>query len=294
MDTSSQIDEEVASQTPGKDALTYEETPPITPIGRSEPDMFPPPKPKNPVASILTTIIFFVILFIVGFWLSGFVRQYAGTLFSGNKEVTSTPIPSPKEKEPGLLPSTANDAYASWKTYQVISGKTRLAYEGLSLKLPPEVLSPICDGSACWSQGTYLPGGTRFTVALRGDGQVLPDFRGKIISDLYGKPLTVVDTTIAGGQIGTEFTGTFIGTTVGGYVFSQMHGYMIPITDTISFEINHFSPNGISTDFVKDDVLFDRIMETLIVPVSLSEKGGVSTPFSLLQSSPSATPIVEE
>jgi len=286
MDTSSRIDEEVAPQTPGKDALTYEETPPITPIGRSEPDIFPPPKPQNPVASILTTIIFFVILFIVGFWLSGFVRQYAGTLFSGNKEVINTSPSLPKEQESALPPSTANDTYTSWKTYQVLNGRTRAVYEGVFYKLPPEVLSPICDGSSCRSQGTYLPDGTRFTAALRGEGQVLPDFRGKIISDLGGIPLTVVDTVLSGGQSATEFTGSFIGTTVGGYVFSQMHGYMIPITDTVSLEINHFSPNGVPTDFVKDDVLFDRIMETLVIPVNLSEKGGVS--------SPSATPIVEE
>lgn len=257
------------------DSLTYEETPLMEPIKGN--------KPKINVSSIVTTIIFFILLFVVGFWLSGVVRKYTGNFFGGNNEVTSTPALSPKEKETGLLPTPAEDTYASWKTYQILNGRTRAVYEGVFYKLPPEVLSPICDGSSCRSQGTYLPGGTRYTAALRGEGQVLPDFRGKIISDLGGIPLTAVDTVLSGGQSATEYTGSFIGTTVGGYVFSQMHGYMIPITDTISLEINHFSPNGISTDFSKDDALFDQIMETLVVPSSLSEKGGVS--------SPSATPI---
>jgi len=260
------------------DSLTYEETPLMEPIKGN--------KPKINVSSIVTTIIFFILLFVVGFWLSGVVRKYTGNFFGGNNEVTSTPALSSKEKETGLLPTPAEDTYASWKTYQILNGFTRAAYEGIFYKLPAEIFSPICDGSSCGSQGTYLPGGTRFTIALRGVGQVLPDYRGRIISDLYGKSLTVVNTTIAGGQSGTEFTAFFTGTTVGGYVFTQMHGYMIPITDTISLEINHFSPGGISTDFPKDDALFDQIMETLVVPSSLSEKGGVS--------SSSSTPITGE
>jgi len=266
------------AQTSEHDSLTYEETPLIEPIQENE--------PKRNITSIVTAIIFFILLFIVGFWLSGVVRKYTGNFFGGNKEeITSTPTPTPKEKELGLLPTTVQDQYASWKTYQVLNGRTRGAYEGISFKLSPEVLSPICDGSSCGSQGTYLPGGTRFTIALRGVGQVLPDYRGRIISDLYGKPLTVVEILIAG-QSATEFTGTFTGTTVGGYVFSQMHGYMIPITDTISLEINHFSPSGITTDFAKDDALFDQVLETLVIPPSSTEKGGVS--------SPSATPITGE
>jgi len=275
------------AQTSEHDSLTYEETPLIEPIKENE--------PKRNISSIVTAIIFFILLFIVGFWLSGVVRKYTGNFFGGTKEeITSTPTPIPKEEELGVIPTTTGDRYASWKSHQVLNGRTRAAYEGISYKLPPEVLSPTCDGSSCGSQGTYLPGGTRFTIALRGVGQVLPDYRGRIISDLYGKPFMVVDTTLVGGQSGTEFTGSFTGTTVGGYVFTQMHGYMIPITDTVSLEINHFSPSGITTDFAKDDALFDQITETLVVPVSSSEKGGVSTSSSLLQSSPSATSIVGE
>jgi|GEM_PF-3131983 len=287
MDTqSSQIDEEAAPQTPGKDALTYEETPPITPIGMSEPDIFPPPKPQNQAASILTTIIFFVILFIVAFWLSGFVRQYAGTLFKGSGQEKPVPTSTPKMITANLTPTLAETTVNARKTYQVMNGKTRGAYDGVSFKLPPEVLAPICDGSTCRSQGTYLPGGTRFTVALRGEGQVLPDFRGKIISDLLGVPLVIKEVVIRG-HTGTEFTASFLGITVSGYKFTQMRGYMIPITETISLEINHFSPNGTVSDFVKDDMLFDEIVQTLILPTESLQKGD-STLLPL--SSPSATP----
>ena len=286
MDTqSTRTDEETAGQTPQKDSLTYEETPPIEPIKEPEPDMFPPPKPKNTTLSIITTLIFLILLFVIGFWLSGIVRKYAGNFFGGNKEAYVVPTPSIKETVKNLMPTTLEDMFGTWKTYQVLNGKTREAYEGLSFKLPGEVLSLICDGSSCRSQGTYLPGGTRFTVALRGVGQVLPDYRGKIISDLKGIPFTTSETTI-GGQSATEFSGTFIGTTVSGYVFSQMRGYMIPLTETISLEINHFTPNGLTTDFLKDDVLFDQILQTLIFPSSSLEKGGTS--------SPSAAPMIRE
>ena len=274
---SARIDEEVASQTPGKDALIYEETPPIEPINTSEPEMFPPQKPKNPTASIITTIIFFIILFIIGFWLSGSIRKYAGNMFKSSNQEQTLPVTTPKNIESTVSPTLMKQPTDGWNTFQVINGKTRKAYEGLSYKLPPEVLSPICDGSSCRSQGTYLPDGTRFTVALRGEGQVLPDYRGKVISDLNGIPLPPEEITL-GGLTVTEFSGSFIGTTVGGYVFSQMRGIMIPITDVVSLEINHFSPKGIVSDFAKDDVLFDKIVQTLIFPSGLQEKGEVSSP----------------
>ena len=286
MDTqSTRTDEETAGQTPQKDSLTYEETPPIEPIKEPEPDMFPPPKPKNTTLSIITTLIFFILLFVIGFWLSGIVRKYAGNFFGGNKEAYVVPTPSIKETVKNLMPTTLEDMFGTWKTYEVLNGKTRTAYEGLSFKLPGEVLSPICDGSSCGSQGTYLPGGTRFTIALRGVGQVLPDYRGKVISDLKGIPFTTQE-TIIGGQAGTEFDGTFTGTTVGGDVFTRMRGAMIPVSDSISLEINHFTPSGLTTDFTKDDILFDQILQTLVLPLSSLEKG--------MTSSPSAVPVIEE
>lgn len=301
MDTqSSRKDEGVAEQNAKKDTLTYEETPPIEPI-KEEPDIFPPPKPKNNIASILTTIIFLILLFIIGFWLSGFIRTFIGNFYGGNKQENTTPTPTTKESTGIITPTIELTPFGTWKTYPVLNGRTRETYEGISYKLPSDVLTPVCDGTTCRSQGTYLPGGTRFTVALRGDGQVLPDYRGKIISDLKGIPFTIKETVI-GGNTATEFEGSFIGTTVSGYVFTQMHGFMIPVTDVISLEINHFSPNGLTTDFTQDDILFSQILETLTIPMSVMEKGGVSTPSSELptatptqtpsQGSPSATPII--
>ena len=51
-------------------------------------------------------------------------------------------------------------------------------------------------------------------------GQLLSDFRGKIVSDLAGKSFTVKQTTISG-KSATEFTGSFTGSTAGGYAFSK-------------------------------------------------------------------------
>jgi len=273
--------------------VQYEETPPIEPMHEVSPDMAPSPKPKNSFFSILTTIIFFIILFIIGFWLSGYVRQYAGTFFKGNEKQTTVPTPTPKVVGGILTPTTmVEPADAVWKTYQVLSGQTRLPYEGISYTLPPDVLSPICDGSTCRSQGTYLPGGTRFTVALRGEGQILPDFRKGAISDLKGIPFPVKEKMLKGYTV-TEFSGTFVGTTVAGYVFTQMRGYMIPLTDTISMEINHFTPSGILTDFAADDIVFNSIVDSLILPTSPKEKGGVS-PDQIGVSSSSATPATEQ
>jgi len=302
MDTQNyRIDEEVASQTPDDNSLTYEETPVMDTEPQGEPEMFPPPKPQNNNASIITAIIAFILLFIVGFWLSGSIRKYIGSMFSSGKQETVIPTGMPTPAASGATTSAQpiEPLKGVWKTYAVLQGTTRTPYEGISFKLPPELLSPICDGSACGSQGTYLPGGTRFTVAIRGDGQVLPDYRGKIISDLKGIPFPLKETTLMG-RTATEYTGTFTGTTVGGYVFTQMHGFMIPITETMSFEINHFTPNGITADFIKDEDLFGQILQTLIVPGSVSEKGGQSvsptgmmTSTPIVSASPTARPTVK-
>lgn len=264
-------------------SVSYEETPEI-PTQDAYSDMAPPPKPPSNSSSILTAIIVLVLFFIIGFWLSGSIRTYVGNFFGNTKQGAGSPTPTPKSSiatipyattTPGESGATASSG--TWKTYQVLNGRTRVTYEGISFTLPLDVLPPICDGSSCGSQGTYLPGGTRFTVALRGEGQVLPDYRGKIISDLKGIPFPVSQTTVKGREA-TEFTGSFTGTTVGGYVFSQMHGFMISITPTISLEINHFSPSGIVTNFTNDDALFTQIVQSLILPTTSLEKGGVSSP----------------
>lgn len=300
---SSRLDEEVASQTPGKDALTYEETPPIEPIKEPDVDMFPPPKPRTNVGSIVTTLVVFILLFIVGFWLSGIVRQYAGNFLGGSSQGQQTPTPTPKTAVSGLLPTTTEAPSGVWNAYKAMNGKTQVPYDQVMYLLPPEVPAPACDGSTCASQGTYLPGGTRFTVALRGNGQVFPDYRGKVISDLGGIPFPLTE-VIVDGIPSTEYAGTFTGKTVFGYVFTQMRGYMIPISEDTSFEINHYTPKGVASDFAGDDVIFNEIIKNLKIISSLSEKGGVpvstitdtitpiATPTDMVApGSPSATPV---
>ncbi len=252
-------------ETPPTSPLPVEETPEIT-VPVEPPQALPqadflPKKKSGSCLGTIGTIIVFLALFIVGVWLSSFLRQFIPSDTSSqtpNTAVQETPTPT------GFL-ENPNDPYASWKTYQVISGVTKQPIAGVSFKLPPDVLSPICDGTGCASQGTYLPGGSRFTVAPRGAGQALRDFRGSAISDVNGTIFTT-KSSVVGGRQATEFTGTFTGSTVSGYVFSSMRGMMIELSDTVSLEINHFTPSGITSDFAQDDALFDTILKTLTFP----------------------------
>ena len=273
--------------------LTYEETPVITPqpepITTPPQSMADPPlaevKKTNKILGFFKGLLFFIILFIIGFVLSGYIRDYLSSLGTGGT-TPSTPKLSIVENEStdaGDMLFTAPEATATPKTYSVINGLTRQPVSDISFRLPSSVLPPICDGSACGSQGTYLPGGTRFTIAARGSGQVLADFRGKIISDAGGKSFVVNTTTIAG-KSATEFTTSQVGSTIGGYAFSRMHGYMIEVTDTLSLEINHFSPSGITADFAADEIVFNSIVQSLTFGGTL--KGSVISP-------PIATPTVE-
>jgi hypothetical protein len=247
----------------------------------------PPPSPKTPpsrgffsrLVSALGTLLFFIILFGVGVWLSGIIRNYVSTPIE-----TGSPTPTPTTTESvvpagGATPS-AQAVVSTWTRYGVISGVTRREIAGVSYELPPEVLAPACDGATCASQGTYLPGGTRFTVAPRGEGQILKDFRGSIISDLRGQAFSVTQVTIAG-RPAIAFAANFTGSTAGGYTFGQMRGVMIEVTDTLSLELNHFTPTGITADFAADDKLFDQIL--LRVNLSGADKGGTSTSGATLQ-----------
>lgn len=231
--------------------LAYEETPEITQGVTSE-----VPKRRSGCFGFMIKVILFAGLVVGGVWLSSFVRQF----------FTSESIDSTDQVENLTTPTTATGSaeVESWKMYTVISGTTKAPFAGVTFQLPLDVLSPICDGTSCASQGTYLPGGTRFTVAPRGVGQVLADVRGSAISDVSGVSFTSKPTTVAG-LPATEFMGVFTGRTVSGYGFSQMRGVMIELTPTTSLEINHFTPNGIVADFAADDTLFDAILKTITV-----------------------------
>ncbi|MEK7587906.1 MAG: hypothetical protein AAB457_03755 [Patescibacteria group bacterium] len=244
--------------------LVFEETPVIEPIppfpqptpapqAPVQPPLPMPQKPHTSWGNRIGYLILFLLLFALGMWLSTMVRQY----LPGSGPAPSLPVPTPAARQ--VIPT---DPYADWITYQIISGITRQPIAAVSFKLPPEILAPICDGAGCPSQGTYLPGGTRFTVAARGAGQTLRDYRGAVVTDVLGQPFATRDAGTTG-KMGVTFSGAFNGTTVGGYAFSRMAGEMIPVSDTLSVEFNHFTPSGITADFESDEVLFEKILKSI-------------------------------
>ncbi|MCL4360298.1 hypothetical protein M1555_03545 [Patescibacteria group bacterium] len=285
-----------------KTTLEYEETPIIEPIadpspesassppeasaplslGNSspapsdpQPEESPLPPPVSPGKSGISpasfgkkvlTVLILVLLFAGGVWLSTVVRR-------------SMPgsAPSEQPRQSSAAGSTASQSgaaakmnpHSNWKSYSVVSGATRLPITGLTFLLPPDVAPPICDGANCASEGTYLPGGTRFTVAARGSGELLPAVSaGAILTDSGGRAFTMQPATVATGSAGPalEFSGLFTGTTGGGYAFAQMRGIMIPGRDGLTLEINHFTPSGVNADWTADDALFDEIVKTVSFP----------------------------
>lgn len=266
-----------APQSPAK-PLVYEETPIIEPVKEpspvmppgSSPSQFPhlpsssPPLKRNSPSGLLGTvgtILLFIILFGAGVWLSTVLRDFLPSRLPSTNQPTALLSPASTF---GIVPTASTDSYAAWSTYDITSGTTKQSIPGISYKLPSDVLSPICDGANCASQGTYLPGGTRFTIAARGGRELLRDFRGAVITDAGGREFTTTPTTIAE-KHALEFRGLFTGTTSGGYSFSQMRGVMIEVDSTLSLEINHFTPTGVSADFASDDGVFDEILKTLVL-----------------------------
>jgi hypothetical protein len=251
--------------------LTYEETPiienvepPSQPTPKTpQPPVSPPTPVKKRTGSCLKTIgiiILVILLFASGVWLSSFVRQFLPSTAPVKTQTAINATPTP---------DNTVDPYATWKSYEVISGITKAPILGVQFKLPPDVLSPICDGTSCVSQGTYLPGGTRLTVAARGINQSLRDFRGTVITDANNVPIP--SKTLPLGEISaTEYESSQSGRTVSGYAFSQIRGVMIPLTDSLSIEINHFTPSGINADFTADDTLFDSIIKTVTYSVPIT------------------------
>ncbi len=257
--------------------IPVEETPEIPMNTVSSPSVPPPPPaPKASFGVGIAVLILFAGLFGLGVWLSSFFRQYL-----------PSNAPTPAQQASGTIaptPKVPLDPFATWKSYFVVSGATKLPVTGIAFQLPPNVLSPICDSASCVSQGTYLPGGTRFTVAARGTGQLLADFRGRVVSDVGGIIFTTKEATVSGHKA-QEFTGIFTGQTVSGYAFSRMRGLMIEVGPTLSLEINHFTPSGITADFAADDTLFNQIVKT----VSFSSVAVTPTLVPVITVAPIAT-----
>ncbi|MEK7533339.1 MAG: hypothetical protein AAB542_02785, partial [Patescibacteria group bacterium] len=208
------------------------------------------------------TVIFIILLFGLGVWLSSHIRSFFAPIIRDELVVPTTP---PSENiNPTITRESSpsgTTAALSWQTYEVISGSTKKPVAGVTYKLPGSVKAPACDSQSCVSQGTNLPGGTRFTVAARGKGQLLPDFRGAILTDAAGREFTMKQ-GVFGGAYAYEYTGNFTGRTGGGYTFTQIRGVLMPVSETLAIEFNHFAPAGIATDFTKDDAVFDEIIKS--------------------------------
>lgn len=218
-------------------------------------------KKKTPKKVHVGTILFIVILFGLGVWLSSQLRTFfAPSVLEETIIPTRAPlagvgtlVETGEGSPSGTLPRTPR------QVYNVISGVTKKPIDGLTYQLPSEIKEPVCDSQSCASQGTNLPGGTRFTVAARGKGQLLPDFRGAILTDAAGREF-VMKQTMVGAQYVYEYVGDFTGRTGGGYAFTKMRGVLVPVSETLGIEFNHFAPAGITSDFANDDVVFNDII----------------------------------
>lgn len=238
--------------------LVYEETPiigPASPAGgpvASPPPLSQLPKHSGSFLQAIGTILLFIILFGVGVWLSTVIRQYLPTTPT-QPEPTRTPSPV-ETPAPYVIPTVTNDQFAGWQIYTV---------SDVSFRLPEGVLAPICDGANCVSEGTYLTGGTRFTVAMHNNASQFS--QGAVIVDNGGREFTTSETTVSSRRA-FSYQGLFSGTTTGGYSFSQMRGVMIVLDDIRTLELNHFTPTGVFADFASDDRIFDDILQTLLLP----------------------------
>lgn len=254
------IDEKIgtaAAPVPAPDIIT-EESPFIGP----EHELAAPKKPSS-FLSMLGNVVLLAVLFALGVGASVFLRQYLAEA----RQESSTTSSFPPTVIPTGIPTVSHDPYANWKIYQVINGTTKQPVPGVILKLPPDILTPICDGPSCASQGTYLPGGTRFTIAPRGRGQALPTTAGAIMTDAGGRSFAVKEASISG-LPSQEFDGLFAGTTGGGYTFAQIRGVVIHGPEGVSLEVNHFIPTGVNANWETDDALFDKILETITFAAS--------------------------
>lgn len=205
------------------------------------------------------TILFVGILFVLGVWLSGQVRSLFSTSETSQNETTQEQAES---QVPISATGSAMTRDETWKTYEISPSTRTGVFASATYALPDGVAAPSCDGTQCLSYGTNLPGGTRFTVAPRGTGQRLPDFRGAILTDVNGREFAMKEVRIGEYDV-YEYTGTFTGVTLGGYPFIRMRGVLIPLSDTQSVEMNHFAPPDSASDFAADDVLFEGIVQSL-------------------------------
>lgn len=268
--TQGQLQPSPQEQTP--EGIAIEETPIVEDAPPAPIESGPGRPRKGSFIAFIETLLILGILFTFGVWIGMVLPDYL------SRFTTEEAVPPPPRASVTVAPTPTPEP-PQWKIYRVISGTTKLPVEGISYQLPSSMLEPVCDGASCASQGTYLPGGSRFTVAARGSGQLLPDYRGRVVSDLRGQAFTVGQRLVSG-RPAVEFSGDFSGATVSGYSFSKMRGVMVELNENASVEINHFTPLGVTANFVADEVLFDEILAKVVVttvgpviPAGTSEKG---------------------
>jgi hypothetical protein len=241
--------------------IVYEETPIIEPIEDPKlpspldtPELSDHSRHGKQTSSFIGKVVVFFVLFSLGIAGSIFVRPFLN-------KITLPTFPSGIQQEEKISespsPTSAQvDQTAGWNTQNIsVSGKV------LTYSLPTGVEPPQCDGPSCASKGTYLPGKTRFTISSKTGGAPITNFAKLIVKDAGGKVFETKETTVAG-LVAVDYSGSFMGLTTGGYTFTAMHGVMIQIAPTITIEMNHFAPNGITSEFEKDDAIFAQILKT--------------------------------
>lgn len=247
-----------AASPPVEETPEFPLEPAVQPAASADLLQTPPLPTEHPVnkplqGSVFLFIFFFVVLFIVGIFISMYIHGFVpsgGTVVhqqsTPTAAPTSTPIPTPP------------DPFASWKSYAMTEGSTPSGF----YKLPPNVAAPVCDGPSCISRGTTLPGGTRFTISVKNVSQSLSSLGGARIIDASGLAFTSNTATVSG-HFAIAFDGAFSGKTSDGYGFSEMRGFMVEISPSLTMEINHFAPEGATVDWTRDDALFDQILSQI-------------------------------
>lgn len=285
-------------QTPTiKDGMVYEETPEIIPIEEpiadvsqsphavlpAHEDLKPPIAMKKPRGGLIVRVMVFCVVFVIGLGVSFLVRPYLGdlalslgsrsdekkqtegkptisleneTLTPGGDIGNETILGGTVTPTPVILSSVGNFTYA------LVDEQKQPV--GVTINLPVTIAKPSCDTTLCTSQGTNLPGGTRFTVAAYTKGPYITDISRARIIDLSGQQF-VSEVASISGKVGVKYLGNFRGTTSGGYMFTAMQGVMVRVKDTLTVELNHFTPIGVSTDFDRDTTVFNAIVASLSI-----------------------------
>jgi len=213
---------------------------------------------KHSLIGLTGTFLWIMVLFGMGIVLSILYTKYEA---KGMIEVIDKNEIQYSDESTASSKITETDGISGYN-YNLLESVTQKPITGLTIRLPSEVLMPVCDGSGCASYGTYLSGGTRLTIATKAvkSGTKLSDVS---IVDSSGNKFAKEETVIAG-QSGIKFSGKFGGITTGGYRFVRMNGIMINIKPDLILEINHFLPSGIDADFDADAEVFERIVNSLI------------------------------